>query len=41
MGFVAFLLGLHGSAFLVATLWLAKQHNNWAWPRRRGAKARG
>jgi lipopolysaccharide export system permease protein len=31
-GFLAFLVGLHGTTLLVAALWLGKQHNNWAWP---------
>ena len=31
MGFAAFLLVLHGGTFAFATLWLAKQHNNWGW----------
>jgi hypothetical protein len=27
-----FLLALHGGTFLLAALWLGKQHNNWALP---------
>lgn len=41
--FAGFLLGLHGSIFAAAVLWLGKQHNNWAlgpWLRRlRGGAA--
>ncbi|HVZ43258.1 MAG TPA: LPS export ABC transporter permease LptF [Ramlibacter sp.] len=29
-GFGAFLLGVHGLAFVVAALWLGQQHNNWS-----------
>ena len=29
-GFFAFLLIVHGGTFAAASLWLAKQHNNWA-----------
>ena len=35
--FTGFLLALHGGVLLLGLLWLAKQHNNWAWrllPRR-------
>jgi len=28
------MLGLHGGAFAIASLWLAKQHNNWSWQRK-------
>jgi lipopolysaccharide export system permease protein len=40
VGFFSFLAALHGGVFLVGVLWLAKQHNNWAWrkPRQRGAQ---
>ncbi|TFZ08276.1 LPS export ABC transporter permease LptF [Ramlibacter humi] len=31
--FAGFLLGLHGTVFLLSVGWLAKQHNNWRWPR--------
>jgi lipopolysaccharide export system permease protein len=31
ISFAAFFLLLHGGTFAVAALWLAKQHNNWAW----------
>jgi len=39
-----FLLGLHGSVFVLATLWLAGLHGQWGWlrgwrPRRQSAKA--
>ncbi|WP_298934225.1 LPS export ABC transporter permease LptF [uncultured Ramlibacter sp.] len=35
VGFVGFVLALHGGVLLAALLWLAKQHNNWPlWPRR-------
>jgi len=33
VGFVTFMAGLHGGAFLLGALWLGKQHNNWSWPR--------
>ena len=33
LGFATHLLALHGGIFLMATLWLAKCHNNWSWPR--------
>lgn len=36
--FIGFLLGLHGGAFALAALWVAKQHNNWSLTMRRGAK---
>jgi lipopolysaccharide export system permease protein len=29
IGLGAFLLALHGGAFALAVLWLAKRHNNW------------
>jgi lipopolysaccharide export system permease protein len=29
VGFLAFLLVLHGGTFVIAAFWLAKQHNNW------------
>ncbi|MDB5896413.1 MAG: putative permease [Ramlibacter sp.] len=42
-GFFTFLLPLHGGTFAITALWLAKQHNNWAftsWLRdRRGRRA--
>jgi lipopolysaccharide export system permease protein len=38
VGFAAMLIGLHGGVFLLALLWLAKQHNGWTlrqlWQRR-------
>ncbi len=37
-GFGGFMLALHGGIFAVGMLWLAKQHNNWALPRRRKAR---
>ena len=40
-GFAPFMLALHGGALAAAGLWLAKQHNNWAWPRRHRAAAQG
>ncbi|MFL6694939.1 MAG: LPS export ABC transporter permease LptF [Ramlibacter sp.] len=40
-GFAVFMLALHGGALAAAGLWLAKQHNNWAWPRRHRAAATG
>jgi lipopolysaccharide export system permease protein len=40
VGFVAFMLGLHGGAFLLGALWLGKQHNNWVWPRLQRGTAR-
>lgn len=40
VGFAAFMLGLHGGAFLLGALWLGKQHNNWVWPRLQSGKAR-
>ncbi|MDB5956345.1 LPS export ABC transporter permease LptF [Ramlibacter sp.] len=33
IGFVAFLLLVHGGTFLLASLWLARQHNGWAFSR--------
>ncbi len=30
---LAYLLALHGGAFVLAVLWLAKRHNNWTWRR--------
>jgi lipopolysaccharide export system permease protein len=30
VGFIPFILALHGGAFILALLWLAKRHNNWA-----------
>jgi lipopolysaccharide export system permease protein len=39
--FARFMLGLHGGTFVLAVLWLGKQHNNWAWPRARRAPAPG
>ena len=35
IGFAGMLLALHGGAFLAGALSLARQHNNWAFPRRR------
>jgi lipopolysaccharide export system permease protein len=40
-GFALFMLALHGGALAAASLWLAKQHNNWAWPRRHRADSKG
>ena len=40
VGFVPFMLGLHGGAFLLGALWLGKQHNNWVWPRLQRGTAR-
>jgi lipopolysaccharide export system permease protein len=34
-GFAGFMLALHGSTLALGLLWLAKQHNNWAWRRAR------
>lgn len=31
LSFTSYLLLLHGSVFVLATLWLAKGHNNWHW----------
>ena len=39
--FLPFMLLLHGGALGIALLWLAKQHNNWAWPRRHRAAIKG
>jgi len=39
VGFIGFMLGLHGGALAIALLWLGKQHNNWALPRLRRAAA--
>jgi lipopolysaccharide export system permease protein len=33
-GFLTFMLLLHGGTFALASLWLAKQHNNWTLGRR-------
>jgi lipopolysaccharide export system permease protein len=39
-GFAGFQLALHGGAFLIGAIWLAKQHNNWTLlPRRRARPA--
>ena len=32
VGLGTFMLLLHGGTLLAGLLWLAKQHNNWAWP---------
>ena len=40
MGFAAFLVLVHGGTFLGGVLWLAKQHNNWMWPRLQRGTAR-
>jgi lipopolysaccharide export system permease protein len=37
IGFVPYLLALHGGVFVAAVLWLAKQHNNWTFRRLRPA----
>ena len=43
VGFITYLLALHGGTLAIALLWLAKQHNNWSLPsllrRVRGAPA--
>ena len=31
IGFVTFMLALHGGVLVVGLLWLAKRHNNWGW----------
>ncbi|WBY02103.1 LPS export ABC transporter permease LptF [Ramlibacter tataouinensis] len=42
VGFLPFMLTLHGGTFALAALWLGKQHNNWALPRlRRQQRAAG
>lgn len=45
VGFVAFMLTLHGGSLLLALLWLAKRHQQWTLrgllPRRRQAPTRG
>jgi len=43
LSFAAYVLLLHGVVFVMASLWLAKRHNNWHWKRnlvKRGADRR-
>jgi lipopolysaccharide export system permease protein len=32
-GFTLSMVALHGGVFVLAGLWLAKNHNNWGWPK--------
>jgi lipopolysaccharide export system permease protein len=36
IGFIQFMLLLHGSVLLLGTVWLAKRHHNWSWGLPRG-----
>ncbi|GAC1525183.1 MAG: LPS export ABC transporter permease LptF [Ramlibacter sp.] len=39
--FAPFMFALHGGALAAGLFWLAKQHNNWSWPRRRATGGTG